>query len=73
MKFFIKGLGYVQMNSDSVTFSGGYEGRLTFKEACELMVYYTYPSVLICLFGFSLFSEVCDEQRKMWEKYESAK
>lgn len=66
MKFSIKGLGSVTMNADSVTFSQGYEGTLSMKDACSLLYYYTFNSVLICIFGAELFFEVEKEEREMW-------
>ena len=66
MKFFIKGLGFVTMNQDSVTISEGYESTLSLKDACSLMYYYTFASVLICLFGADLYCEVDKEEREMW-------
>ena len=71
MEFNIKGLGSVRMNVDSVTFSKGYEGELSMKDACSLLYYYTFNSVLICLFGSDLFFEVDKEEREMWSQIRS--
>lgn len=65
MEFKIKGLGLVTMNKDSVTFSQGYEGTLSLKDACSLLYYYTFNSVLICIFGAELFFEVEKEEKGM--------